>query len=305
MTDAPPPAGKPVAFIFKHKALSMEGTVFALHPTTGEAVMRVDLGDTRGSVPLAQVRTTFQIPAASEDARLLSLVEKSLRHVRIIRPGDRIPSEILDGSASWTIDDRHREMAYLKLSTALLSRLGVEAGAAESEQAKGQIKERGDALARLVGLPEDRRQEVVDRVEMLANELAFIEALRDFWKPLFDLPRKLRDLGKQATLDREFSDEIRRVQGLLKSPVDETRAALDAVDERLADLAKALTEFERTVKLIRGRRDGLHARSLEWAPLLETWKAIRVERGEGALAVGPLYRFLAPRYLNTKVWAGS
>lgn len=91
---------KPVAFIFQNKALTLEGSAFVLSPCSDRPVLKVDIGDERGTIPLAAVKQTFGIASDSEDARLLQLVEKSLRFVRLIRHGDKIPSEILDGTAS-------------------------------------------------------------------------------------------------------------------------------------------------------------------------------------------------------------
>lgn len=310
MDDATPtPAAvpaKPVAFTFQHKALAMEGSAFVLPTGSDKPVLKVDFGDVRGSIPLSAVRPTLGIAADSEDARLIGLVERSLRFVRIIRHGDKIPSEILDGSASWRVEERHRDLAWLKLSTTLLAQLGVEGMVVgETEQARTNLKKSADVLAGRLGIPVERRQDVLDRVELLANELGYIESLREFYKPLFDIPRKLREIAKLAARDPELSYDIKRAIELVGVPIGHMRSTFDGLDEKLADMVEALKSIDKTLKLIRGRRDALHFQSFDWSDVLSTWQHLRTGDDDAPGAVGKLCRFLIPRFMKTKVWAGG
>ena len=54
-------------------------------------------------------------------AHLLDVVEKGLRFVHEIRPGDSIPSELLDGTASWRVEERHRRRARGRLMAQLIA----------------------------------------------------------------------------------------------------------------------------------------------------------------------------------------
>ncbi|MFM2044661.1 MAG: hypothetical protein RLY86_3237 [Pseudomonadota bacterium] len=296
--------GKPVAFDFQHGVLTMAGSVFTWPAASDRPMLQVRYGDVCGSVSLDQVRTTFGIKADSPDGRLLSLVERSLRHVQSIRPGDRIPSEILDGTASWTVEDRHRDMAWLKLTTALLAQLGVtNLTVAETEQAKAELRRSADVLAARIGLPPGSREEAVDRAERLAAELGYIEALRDFYKPLFELPWKLKEIQKANGRDQQITYDTKRTQELLKVPMGRIRAALDSVDARMADLVTALAEPDKTVKLIRSRRDVLHYQSMDWQAILTTWRTLRPATNEAILSIAELIRFLSLRFVQVKSWA--
>lgn len=295
-------------FNFQHPALRLDNAFFTL--SLGEPVLLVDLGDARGAIALRRVARQFGIEPESADGQLLDLVAASLRFVRFIRHGDRIPSEILDGTASWSIDNRHREMALLKLGGAILKALtggrpddATLAGLEEGDEAKRKVRERAIEIAALAGLPPERKQEVVDRIDLLANELAYIEALRDYFKPVFDIARKLRAIQRHARGDREMDQQLRRMQTLLKTPITSLRNRLDEVEGATGEAMSALRQFEATLALLRRQRDALHAETLLWGDIPARWAALDPDREDAMLEVGPLYRFLARHYLDSKVWS--
>ncbi|MDZ5647432.1 hypothetical protein [Nitrospirillum sp. BR 11828] len=294
-------------FRFAHPALCLPNSFFTL--SHGEPVLQVDLGDARGAIPLRQVSQMFSIAPDSGDGQLLGMIAQSLKFVRIIHNGDRIPSEILDGTASWSIESRHRDMAFLKIGGSLLKAIaGHRADSAaldESEEAKRRMREQAAEIAALVGLAVERKQEVVDRVEVLANELAFLEALREYFKPVFDIGRKLREMQKLARGDRELDHQLRRIQSLLKVPVDKYRGWFDEVEAGTGEAVAALKQFEGTVAMLRRHRDNLHFETLAWEDIPQRWKSVDPAKDEAMLEIGRLYRFLASRYLDTKVWFGA
>ncbi|MEE3626850.1 hypothetical protein UCD39_23205 [Nitrospirillum sp. BR 11752] len=293
-------------FRFAHPALCLPNSFFTL--SHGEPVLQVDLGDARGAIPLRQVSQMFAIAPDSGDGQLLGMIAQSLKFVRIIHNGDRIPSEILDGSASWSIEPRHRDMAFLKIGGSLLKAIAGARDTAtldESEEAKRRMREQAAEIAALVGLAVERKQEVVDRVEVLANELAFLEALREYFKPVFDIGRKLREMQKLARGDRELDHQLRRIQSLLKVPVDKYRGWFDEVEAGTGEAVAALKQFEGTVAMLRRHRDNLHAETLAWEDIPQRWKSVDPAKDEAMLEIGRLYQFLASRYLDTKVWFGA
>ncbi|MBB6249824.1 hypothetical protein [Nitrospirillum iridis] len=294
-------------FSFTHPALCLPNSFFTL--SHGEAVLQIDLGDARGAIPLRQVSQMFSVPPDSGDGQLLGMIAQSLKFVRIIRNGDRIPSEILDGTASWSIESRHRDMAFLKIGGSLLKAIAGARGDAssldESEDAKRRMREQAAEIAAIVGLPTERKHEVVDRVEMLANELAFLEALREYFKPVFDIGRKLREMQKLARGDRELDHQLRRIQSLLKVPVDKYRSWFDEVEAGTGEAVAALKQFDGTVAMLRRHRDALHFETMAWEDIPQRWKSLDPAKDEAMFEVSRLYRFLASRYLDTKVWFGG
>ncbi|HYE49820.1 MAG TPA: hypothetical protein VEB20_09535 [Azospirillaceae bacterium] len=311
MPDPTTPQPAPAAvFDFQHRALRLENALFTLTGQAMEPVLQVDLGDARGTIPLRQVQDMFAIPADSPDGRLLQLVASGLKHVRFIRHGDRVPSEILDGTASWSIDDRHREMALIKIGSGILkaitgSRAAVPAVVDEGDEAKRRMREAAAEIAALAGLPPTRKQEVVDRIEVLANELAYLEALRDHFKPVFDIPRKLREMGKTFRGDRELDFQLRRIQDLLKTPVATFSRQFEEVDAGVGEPVSALKQYDATVKLLRRHRDALHYETMAWGDIPQRWRTLNPAKDEALFELSGLYRFLAGRYLTTRVWAGG
>jgi hypothetical protein len=102
-------------FMFDHKVFTLKGARFALTEDGSTPAFHVELGALVASLPLSTLRTEFSIDRDAGDGVLLAIVEKSLRFVKEIRPGDSIPRELLDGSASWSVESRHRLRAKAHL----------------------------------------------------------------------------------------------------------------------------------------------------------------------------------------------
>jgi len=75
--------------------------VFKLDATTGEPVLALDLGNVKACLPFPALIKAFEIV-----------------------PGDSIPAELLDGSASWKGQAHHVATARGKLFAGLLDALG-------------------------------------------------------------------------------------------------------------------------------------------------------------------------------------
>jgi len=314
-TPDTPPAEKPAAvavFEFAHPALRLPGACFTLKPGSMEAVMQVPLGDSAGTVPLRQVQATFGIAGDSPDGMMLRRVEAALRHVRLIRHGDRIPTEIVDGTASWAVDPRHVEMAAMRIAGPLFRSLGrgslaaLDAGGADAaEVTKRQVRDVAGEIAARCGIAPEAKLEVVDRIELLIAEMAFIEGLRDFYKPVFDMPRKLREIGRRNSRDRDFADQLKSTQSLLKPPLGRLQAALDEADRQVADPFSAVTHHAKTIRTLRQLRDMLHFETLRWEELPGRWQHLRTDRDEAAFEAVRLNRFASMNFYSVKSWAGA
>src|SRR3954471_14940880 len=116
-------ASQYTTFTFAHQALKLPNAMFALNPANFEPVYKVEIGESRGVIPLTHLKQTFAIDEESDDGKLLGVVASSLRFVRLIRHGDTIPTEILNGSASWPIDDSHRERAQARVFVSAIAAL--------------------------------------------------------------------------------------------------------------------------------------------------------------------------------------
>ncbi|MGG2362419.1 hypothetical protein ACE4Z5_26130, partial [Salmonella enterica] len=89
---------------------SIEGARFTRSAASDEPSFVLPLGGIEVTVPVDKLCAEFDIAADSADGQLLHVVAKGLNYVKRIRPGDSIPRELLDGSASWSVDDRHLQI---------------------------------------------------------------------------------------------------------------------------------------------------------------------------------------------------
>ncbi len=108
-------ADRSTHFLFEHKVFTLKGARFALTEDGSTPAFHVELGTLIASLPLGTLRGEFASIAIRRMTSLLTVVEKSLRFVREIRPGDSIPRELLDGTASWSVEERHRLRAKAHL----------------------------------------------------------------------------------------------------------------------------------------------------------------------------------------------
>src|SRR5262245_20354361 len=114
----PRQAFKATHFEFEHKVFSVQNSFFSVDANSGNATYYVPLGDINGVLTMSQLINGFNL-GGTKDEDLLKFVEQGLKFVKRIHPGDSIPSEILDGSASWSVDDRHRMIAESRLRVLL------------------------------------------------------------------------------------------------------------------------------------------------------------------------------------------
>ena len=274
-------------FDFEHKVFSIEGGHFSLSSDKAQAVYFVPLGSTFGAVPLSTLRTTFDIAVDSYDDRLLGIVEASLRYVKIIRPGESIPRELLDGTASWQVSDENRARARNRLLVQLASWVSgkeiVVSDAAQIEQivedpgTKQRVTDAYVQLTQRLGLPPERQNEIEVRVGAFAHELAYIEALRD----RFGAVRSI--LGK-----------IERLRNAYR---------LDQVDAQSGEVLALMKNLDSQIAFTRRMRDDLHMRVMDWDDMIEKWDSVEIERSNAnENMVKSTYRFLAQRYLKTNVW---
>jgi len=311
--DASAQGDRSTHFVFDSKVFAMPGGYFMIAKDTGDAVFNVHLGDVWGKIPFRTLRESFNIDDKSNDGRLLNIVEKSLKFVKEIRPGDSIPREILDGSASWRVDERHRQIAKGRLTIQLVSWItGQDTNVTdrykleqivEDPATKARAQEAFAKLARQFGLPEERKQEVVDKVDYLARELSYIEALRDRYSLVQKIMVKLNQANRAFKGDRQVQSDISRIQALAKNPVGMFDDIFMQVDGQTTEVMAMLKTFDASVAFIRRMRDELHTSLMLWDDIITAWDGLDVDRNpetEGMLK--KLYQFLAQHFLLTKVW---
>lgn len=315
LNRAPKSAAAQRRFEFAHKVFGAPKAAFVRDETTQEPVFSVDLGDLRASMSIEALRAYFKIEPDSADGKLLDEIPEALKYVPAIHPGDAIPSELIDGTASWRVEKHHLETAHGRIAAGLLAWMGegskaesaVEFAAMATDPAvKTKVQGAFSKLAQRMGLPEERKGEVIDSVERLATELSYIEALREKvgqMRRLIDLFRRLQAGYKR---ERAIADSLARVVQLLDKPVRRYEQRLDEVDAQTGETANTILNLGRQIIYVRQARDWLHGETMRWDDLLATWANETIERNPAQQRkVSATYRFAARYFPVDEAWASG
>lgn len=300
-------------FTFEHKIFQVKDARFALTGPDRIPALRMSVGEHEASIPLESVCQEFDIDPDSPDGQMLEQVAQGLKFVKDIRPGDTIPRELLDGTASWTIDDSHGVIARNKVMVAVavwvsgrektkLSPRAIAAMLAEPET-KDQIEQGLDKISVALGMGKGRRQEVLDLIDRLARELAYIEGLRDRYAHASAIVGKLTEVAGLYNTDRIFIDEINRVKVLMRPPIKHFREIFAQVDGQTDDVVAMLKAFNRQLIYIREMRDELHQKMLIWDEAIEHWELDLSYKSKASReAVQFTYRFVAHHFPQSTDW---
>ncbi len=314
MTEAPRVAAPARRFEFAHKVFSVAGGLFQIDAQTDEPVYSVDLGDVRANLTFVALRSAFGLAPDDPDSRLLDEVGRGLAFVRRIRPGDTVPSELLDGTASWSVSDQHRAIARGRITVGLMAWMSGKSSSqpmsmlelakvAEDPETKARIQDAFTRLADELGLPPERRGEVIGQIDKLVDELTYIEALRERVaraRRVVEVLKRLRAVYKR---ERGVHDEIDRTIALAEPPVARLEGQIAEVDGQTGETANALRTLPRQIAFIRETRDKLHAALMKWDDILTAWHGVTAERsGTVQRLVRDTYRFVARYFPAESEW---
>jgi hypothetical protein len=319
---APSPSGssdRSTHFLFEAKVFKLDKAFFSLEQEK-EPIFHVQLGTINAALPLPTLRAEFNIDPDSSDGKLLDIIEKSLRYVKEIRPNDSIPRELLDGSASWAVEERHRIIAQSRLIVQVSSWLAGEETVisdvtqleqlAEDPATKQRMQNAVGEIAERIGIGRERKQEVMDKINDFARELSYIEALRDRFVATKQIAVMLSRLAKVYGNDRSVTEEIVRIQQLLRPPLSDFEATFNLVDAQTSEILNILKKFEAQVGFVREMRDDLSFRLRLWDGLIERWGQNTLTRpgqalartGEAEALIKETYRFAAQNFLQGQTW---
>ena len=298
-------------FDFQAKVFQAPGALFELRGHPKAPMFAVDMGKGRGYVSLKDLRRTFFVEAGSHDDKLIDRAEAGLHYVPDIRPGDEIPNELLDGTASWTVARKHKQIARDRLQVQLLSWMsGKPISYASQDDLKKIIAEEGnkkalkDAFTKAavaLGIDPTQSELVLDRIETLAREICYIEALRDRAKELLKIQANVEVLIKVYSTDQKVSADLGRIKQLMIMAVAETDNVFNNIDAETADVLSALMSIEDVIRSVRKARDDVHYILMEWDSVLARWQNLEmVKSQEVDRALGMTYQFLAKRFATGK-----
>jgi hypothetical protein len=300
-------------FVFQHRVFQLPDARFELSGRDRHPVMRVRLGDIDAVIPIDDVSSEFGISPDSPDGKLLVTVSNSLKFVKDIRPGDSIPSELLDGTASWRVEDHHRELAKNRLMVQVATWLtGDESVVLDmtelrrmSTDATMQQKVRDgiSKIAESLGLGAGRRDEVLDMIDRFARELCYIEALRDRYNSARGIAGKLNRVGKLYKEDKHFYEEINRAAILMRPAMQGFTSLFEQVDAQTGEIMAVLKSYDAMVKYVREIRDELHQRLMIWEKAIKMWNINTEKRNDRIRdAVRETYHFVAFHFPQTHDW---
>jgi hypothetical protein len=298
-------------FDFQAKVFQAPGACFMIKGRDKQPMFVVEMGGGQGIISLKDLRRTFFIEAGSRDDGMIDRAAAALHYVPDIRPGDEIPNEILDGSASWTVARRHKQIARDKIQVQLLSWMsGTPVSYASqddikntlaSEESKRGLKDAFSRAAVALGFQASESEKVLDRIETLARELCYIEALRERAHEVAHIQGNLETLTKVYGSDMRISSDINRMKILIVKGVNELRDILDNIDAESADVLGALMSIDYIIKAVRKARDDLHHILMEWDPAMAKWQNLNMVRSQEVdKAMAVTYQFLAQRFSTGK-----
>jgi hypothetical protein len=292
--------------------------LFRRSETDGAPVMVVMLGEKEASIPLRSLQREFAIPDEADDGRMLGLIAQSLDFVAGLRLGDALPAEVLSGAASWEPDAVHLQIANARLQWQLVAWLNSGTGGdaptldadallqvADDPARRQQVQQAFAKAAETLGLLS--RETVVQMVEELAHELAYIEALRDrLLRRVQAMADKLNHMAQTYRGDGSHLETLTQVRRLTGSALRQISHRFDELDAQTGEVMAALRNADSQRTFIRSNRDWLYRAQRAWQPLLTEWDVAGIGFDEGILALlNRSYQFLAPRFMPVTEWASA
>jgi hypothetical protein len=297
--------------VLEHRMFPLLGASLFRHAETdGTAVMIVMLGDREAALPLRSLQNEFGIDNDSPDGRMLALIAAALDFVTCLRIGDPLPAEVLSGKASWEPDQAHLQLASAKLRLQLVGWLNAGSATANADLDPGhlsqldenpalrqRVQEAFDRAATELGVAD--RESVVQMVEDLAGELAFIESLRDrLLGRVTTMTAKIERLTRGPRPEGVTVETLTQVRRLITKALREIRRRFEDLDAQTGEVMSVLRNADSQRAFIRSNRDWLYRSLRAWDPILREWDATNDLRG----LFSRTYSFLAPRFMSVSEW---
>jgi len=304
----------PSHIAFEHAFFhTIEATSFRTLEDTREPVMITVLDEHDVSLKFSGIKTELNLDAGSCDAKMLDIVAEGLKYVRELRIGDKVPSEMTSGRASWAVTDEHRAIAHNRVTMQLVSWMSGEemlitdpaqlAQVVDDPKTKEKISQAFSAAAKALGIEEERREDVLALIANLAGELSYIESLRDEFHEILRIRQTVQSIEKAYKHERSVLDTITPLKRLMKIVIDSFNDSFLQLDAQTGEILSALTNIAQVSRFIRQNRDDLHRRLWAWEAIIEDWRDVAPHRSTKAeRLLDELYHFLAQRYLPRDEW---
>jgi uncharacterized protein YukE len=302
--------------VLSHRGFALLGTpLFRRAETDSTPVMAVTLGERQVTLPLRSLQREFGIEDDAPDGKMLGLIADALEFVSVLRIGDPLPREVCTGEASWEPEATHLALANARLRMQLVS--WVNAGTAGDQPemnaatllrvaddpvVRRQVQDALDHAATALGLP--NQEAVVQLLEDLAHELAFIESLRErLLNRVQAMSQKIERMVQTWRGDSSQMETLTQVRRLTGIALKEFQRRFDQLDAQTGEVMATLRNAGSQRAFIRSNRDWLYRSQRAWQPIVDEWDEAVGEFDEGSRALlSRTYRFLAPRYMPVTEW---
>jgi len=298
-------------FDFENKVFKVPKARFYKPDNFDEPVLVVDLGDLQDEPKFNNLMKTFNIGVDVHDGQLMVTFVEALKFVEDVCPGDKVPNEILDGTASWTVLPKHKMLAKGRLEAQMIAWLaGEESKIASPEQLdkflaerenRAKLREAFNKAAIALGSKEGDATAVLLRLELLARELCHVEALREAFIAVPAISRRFNQVSELYAGDMRVKDTVERVRYLLCKGVQEYQNIFFELDGQAGEIISTLKAIDNQIILIREKRDKLRYLQIKWTPLVREWSELVLNQGARVRdLLGRTYRFLATRFDTTQ-----
>ncbi len=304
----------PEAVVFEHHFFNaVAGSFFRKCEGDRGAVMVIPYESTIAELSMKGLKRELDLQPESADGLMLKVVEMALNYVPCIRINDKVPSELHSGKASWKISHNHRALAKARISMQLVSWLwGDEnvvtdmsqlAMVAEDPNMKAKINEAFGKAAVHLGMRLDQREEVVNLVDELSEELAYIEALRSQFEFIQVVQERLFKLAEVYSNDRSQMETIIPAKRMCKGAFNDIQEEFADLDAQTGEIMAVLKNMTAQIKFIRKFRDDMYRRFWAWEELAEKWVLQPAQRSRFCEElILETYHFLAQRFLPQDEW---
>jgi hypothetical protein len=310
MPKVTPPVLDLETFEFQAKVFKVKGAWFQRDDLSQSANFYVPMGVMTACVPISKLLAKFSIDSDEPDGILVRKVEQALKFVPIIRNGDAIPSELLCGKASWSYQPHHRQIAKGRVAWYLLrhGEIDVEenpAPAALLGFADGGLSRAhtDDILQSIVDAQEEKSMEdLAAAMAALADDLAYIEALKEHFCSIFQLRTRFEQAHNACRGDKVGAEEFRRIAMLSNKPCQIVGNQFSKIGTLLQAFDEVLLAPVEPVLQIQKIRNGLHLESQKWQALQADWKSVTKPELDPNIR-HRTYHFLASHWPAENQWS--
>jgi hypothetical protein len=304
----------PAICYLSHPGFRMLGEpVFRLSEGARVPSMVVQLESQDAVLPLRSVAREFKVEPGSADGKMLELIEQALDFVVLLRLGDKLPSELDGGQASWEPSEQDRRIAasqvrhnlvrcvFARMRRTVTVKGGATPGWEEEAHNRVLLQQAiNGAAAQIEGTNE---AEIATRVDSLNTEMAYIECMRRTLVRGINGPREKLLRIKLGEVPIARQETVKQVQTLARRGLAEITTRFDSVDQRLDDVLAMVRDLPPAVAWLRTQRDWQFRTNHAWTPVFTDW-ANAPSNFDDFLwrVVERTYTFLAPRYMSFQEW---